>query len=920
MEPEPANINVIVRCRGRIKQEIAAKSAVVVKVAPPSEISINTSDETGLAGDIASKTFTLDRVYGPDTDQSQFFQGTAEPLFKDFLNGFNCTMFAYGQTGTGKTHTMHGDESITNGSFNPNAGIIPRVLYTLFDTLECLRGTDFIVRCSFLELYNEELRDLLAVSEKRLRIYEQQGNDRTTIVTQGLEEVVLRNAAHGMRVLQAGIRRRQTAATRMNDTSSRLHTIFTLSLFKQKENTEYRVSKFNLVDLAGSENIGRSGAVNQRAKEAGSINQSLLTLGRVINALVDGDSHIPYRESKLTRLLQDSLGGHTKTVLVATVSPAKMNCEETLSTLQYASKAKNIKNKPQIGSMILRTALVRELGSELARLKADLDACRTKNGIYMDAQNYQELQMEIQDLRTRASETKLHADSLQRQVDSLRAQLQESTQTIARKNEELDSYKTTVRHLCDKISRQTDNNRSLIENSSRFKAVVEMMTENMLFMAGNERQLKDKLSATLDSQISEKTKSIEEKVLRILEVDSSGLASNLESLKADAKAELDAVRNLLANLPDTIMQNCIVLYQDSCKNIIYEMRNLHDEASRLKDDFSQHQEGLKHLISQLTSGANDMKRLLTKEYEERIEEELQIQESEMIDSLIALVQEKTRKQRSVLASRLIDRGVELSRAESKVVFTGLSDHVKEFEGVFHKATNQLVSSSTHLRQYAEALITREKKTHGELAKTVGEISARLKSDSERDKMFDELIGKGMEAVEQKLNIIKTEAQQISNINNELNEGITELQNEIYQAKERPELPNNPQVIQQKIEELQQEETKISNSLMPTGKTPKVDFHSPAKDRLYTPNRSPSKRVISDLKNLNFDLDSIAESGQILADVTENVLQKPQAARLKKLDLLDVPDLKKRGTKRALEKRAIATKSRRLNTTKPMRRN
>jgi kinesin family member 11 len=156
---------------------------------------------------------------------------------------------------------------------------------------------------------------------------------------------------------------------------SRSHTVFTVTVYL-KEATEgedmLRVGKLNLVDLAGSESIGRSGAKNDRAREAGMINQSLLTLGRVINALVERSQHVPYRESKLTRLLQDSLGGRTKTCIIATISPAKVNIDETISTLDYASKAKSIHNKPQINQTMTKRTLIKEYVTEIQKLKGDL--------------------------------------------------------------------------------------------------------------------------------------------------------------------------------------------------------------------------------------------------------------------------------------------------------------------------------------------------------------------------------------------------------------------------------------------------------------------------------------------------------------------------------------------------------------------
>lgn len=214
------------------------------------------------------------------------------------LEGYNCTIFAYGQTGTGKTYTMSGDMTDTLGILSDNAGIIPRVLYALFHKLE---DTDSTVKCSFIELYNEELRDLLAVEDNaKLKIFENErkGAIGSTLV-QGMEETYIDSATSGIKLLQIGSHKRQVAATKCNDLSSRSHTIFTITVLTKRiteAGDQYvQTGKLNLVDLAGSENIQRSGAENKRAAEAGLINKSLLTLGRVINALVDKSGHIPYR-------------------------------------------------------------------------------------------------------------------------------------------------------------------------------------------------------------------------------------------------------------------------------------------------------------------------------------------------------------------------------------------------------------------------------------------------------------------------------------------------------------------------------------------------------------------------------------------------------------------------------------------------
>ena len=216
------------------------------------------------------------------------------------LQGFNCTIFAYGQTGTGKTYTMSGDMADSLGLVSDSAGIIPRVLHAMFRKLDADEG-ESSVKCSFIELYNEELRDLLSMDDGvKLKIYEDgQRKGHSATMVQGMEEAYIKTAGDGLKLLQDGSHKRQVAATKCNDLSSRSHTVFTVTAYikRTSESGEDFVSagKLNLVDLAGSENIQRSGAENKRATEAGLINKSLLTLGRVINALVERSSHIPYR-------------------------------------------------------------------------------------------------------------------------------------------------------------------------------------------------------------------------------------------------------------------------------------------------------------------------------------------------------------------------------------------------------------------------------------------------------------------------------------------------------------------------------------------------------------------------------------------------------------------------------------------------
>ncbi|KAF7176154.1 hypothetical protein CNMCM7691_001630 [Aspergillus felis] len=418
---EDTSIHVVVRCRGRNDREIKENSGVVVETEGAKGKTVELSMGPNA---VSNKAYTFDKVFSAAADQVTVYEDVVLPIVNEMLAGYNCTVFAYGQTGTGKTYTMSGDMTDTLGILSDNAGIIPRVLYSLFHKLE---DTESTVKCSFIELYNEELRDLLSAEENpKLKIFENEkkGTSGSTLV-QGMEETWIDSASAGIKLLQLGSLKRQVAATKCNDLSSRSHTIFTITVYTKRttENGDDYISsgKLNLVDLAGSENIQRSGAENKRATEAGLINKSLLTLGRVINALVDKSPHIPYRESKLTRLLQDSLGGRTKTCIIATISPSRSNLEETISTLDYAFRAKNIRNKPQINYMAKKT-LLREFTLEIEKLKGELIATRHRNGVYMTPGAYEQMTMESESRRIVNEEQRAKIESME---SSLRNKVQE---------------------------------------------------------------------------------------------------------------------------------------------------------------------------------------------------------------------------------------------------------------------------------------------------------------------------------------------------------------------------------------------------------------------------------------------------------------------------------------------------------------
>ncbi|KAG2624267.1 hypothetical protein PVAP13_3KG119900 [Panicum virgatum] len=292
-----------------------------------------------------------------------------------------------------------GTRKVKNGELPTDAGVIPRAVRQIFDILEA-QCAEYSMKVTFLELYNEEITDLLAPEEPKFPVPEDKTkkpialmeDGKGFVFVRGLEEEIVYSAGEIYKILDMGSAKRRTAETLLNKQSSRSHSIFSITIHIKELTHEgeemIKIGKLNLVDLAGSENISRSGARDGRAREAGEINKSLLTLGRVINALVEHSGHVPYRDSKLTRLLRDSLGGKTKTCIIATISPSVYCLEETLSTLDYAHRAKNIKNKPEVNQRMMKSAMIKDLYYEIDRLKQEVFAAREKNGIYIPRERY----------------------------------------------------------------------------------------------------------------------------------------------------------------------------------------------------------------------------------------------------------------------------------------------------------------------------------------------------------------------------------------------------------------------------------------------------------------------------------------------------------------------------------------------------
>ncbi|GBM91794.1 Kinesin-like protein KIF21A [Araneus ventricosus] len=367
-------VKVVVRIRPQISRDIADLCHVCTKTIP-------NEPQIWIGND---KSYTFDKVFDMPTPQTEIFQNCVQELVDGCFDGYNATVLAYGQTGSGKTYTM--GTGLDHSFYHEERGIIPRAVEHLFQKIEEIQlqekekgctPPEFKVNAQFMELYNEEVVDLLDTTrdldnKKRTHVRIHEDADGK-IYTHGVIAQCVTSAEEALHCLKIGSLSRTTASTGMNTQSSRSHAIFTLHIKQQRvvklgkaitgEDTcnssfhkhteslnefETLTAKFHFVDLAGSERLKRTGATGDRQKESICINSGLLALGNVISALGDKTkkaTHVPYRDSKLTRLLQDSLGGNSRTLMIACVSPSDRDFVETLSTLKYANRAKNIRNK-----------------------------------------------------------------------------------------------------------------------------------------------------------------------------------------------------------------------------------------------------------------------------------------------------------------------------------------------------------------------------------------------------------------------------------------------------------------------------------------------------------------------------------------------------------------------------------------------
>ncbi|KAK9878961.1 hypothetical protein WA026_003780 [Henosepilachna vigintioctopunctata] len=412
-------VQVIVRCRPLSQKEVLAENKNIITTFPNRGV-IEVQNPRARTENEKTKLFTFDAVYDWNSSQQTLYDETVRPLVSSVLEGYNGCVFAYGQTGTGKTFTMEGTKEFKDGE-----GIIPRAFEQIWAHINRTTGVEFLVTVRYLEIYMEEIRDLLKM--KHMKALELREDNGQGVYVTHLHSQTCKNEADMFKAMRIGNHNRTTASTNMNEHSSRSHAIFQIVIeMAEGKSKSVKVGKLNLIDLAGSERQSKTGATGDRLKEATKINKALSSLGNVIYALAENSAHIPYRDSKLTRLLQDSLGGNSKTIMIANIGPATVNYDETIVTLRYAYRAKSIKNQPIKNEDIKNTKLL-ELQQEIERLKKLID--EKNKGIELTGQIEYEVSSEDEDECEKEEKVKklelgkVEVSELSKQLKSLENQM-----------------------------------------------------------------------------------------------------------------------------------------------------------------------------------------------------------------------------------------------------------------------------------------------------------------------------------------------------------------------------------------------------------------------------------------------------------------------------------------------------------------
>jgi kinesin family member 5 len=626
---------------------VSGNVRVVCRFRPLNEKELQTSETLSMEVSSDNKTVTIisqsesteplkfgfDYIFKPSAEQKDVYEISSKPIVEAVMQGFNGTVFAYGQTSSGKTFTMTGPDLE-----DPELmGVIPRMVGTVFGTI----GTsepyiEYAVKVSYCEIYLEKIKDLLDVTKTNLKVHE----DKTRgVFIADLTERYVASEYDVYEIMKFGLQNRNVGFTNMNAVSSRSHSVFLVTV-SQTNNRDYiaKTGKLYLVDLAGSEKVGKTGAAGKRLEEAKNINKSLTMLGLVIYSLTDGKStHIPYRDSKLTRVLQDSLGGNSKTALIVTCSPSPFNEAETISTLRFGMRAKSIKNTPKINReytvaelKLMLSKCREEINKKDRRIKALEESLKNSGGKLpalkddnddtivepeeLKNEDYDEIIAELEDVRTRLAEEVKDNSDLKSEVSVLKDQLFAANNKVQTLSDECKLIKEKMGDF-DMTSAEKD---ILIERL----VVTKESLENERFYLNQrllelEKSVGEKETELSSYNITSHSKSNKASLIELKELVKLEREVNAESQKEIQRLRENLITLLNKKVPDFTLQE---IYKEEIarkerdkwieerRNIIRDLQNSIDRVVELEISLDDTMESYKNFESNMSEGDRFLKR------------------------------------------------------------------------------------------------------------------------------------------------------------------------------------------------------------------------------------------------------------------------------------------------------------------------
>ncbi|KAG1470122.1 hypothetical protein G6F56_002865 [Rhizopus delemar] len=665
------NIKVVCRFRPQNKLEIKEGGVPIIEIA-------DDGTQLALKGETTTN-YAFDKVFGTNTPQQDVFEYSIKSIVDDVTAGYNGTVFAYGQTGSGKTFTMMGSDIDDENT----KGIIPRIIEQIFTSInDAPSNIEFTVKVSYMEIYMERVRDLFNPKNDNLAIHE----DKTRgVYVKDLYEIYVANRDEVYKAMKNGSSNRVVAYTNMNAESSRSHSIVVITITQKNLDTGAAKSgKLYLVDLAGSEKVGKTGASGQTLEEAKKINKSLTALGMVINSLTDGkSSHVPYRDSKLTRILQESLGGNSRTTLIINCSPSSYNEAETISTLRFGMRAKSIKNKAKVNSDLSPAelkALLKRAKTEtitfqtyIAALEGEVNIWRSGNtlteekwvslekinkgdfsalppasnikaiaddtsrpttpSVVLEKDEREELLKRENELMDQISEKEIELANREKLLESLKEEIsyyKEQESFATKENQQMSTELSNLKLQLQKISFESKEN--AINVDSLKEANAELLNE----LEELRKNLEEVRIAYKDSTDNDKEKKKAEKIAQMMnKLDSSSEINQKERQIRESVDKIEADGNTALTTDEVI----------SIRRDLADSQILLDKHTKTIDSLQNE----KQTLEQKKAGLNDRLKKLEQDYEELLdktisEEETTAQKNANIEETIITVKVKLENQ------------------------------------------------------------------------------------------------------------------------------------------------------------------------------------------------------------------------------------------------------------------------------------